>query len=125
MGDKRMYRVNISDVVIAIMVVALSITPLFSFNKTAATGASAYIYEDGQLVKKADMSVDAVYTVKNVEIQVADRKIRVLKSDCPHQICAHTGWISSPAQTIVCVPNKVLVEIKNNGKGQELDAVSY
>ena len=124
MDKKRMYRVNIADIAIAVLVIALSITPLFSFNKTAPAGSTLNIYEDGRLVKQADLSVNAEYKVKNVEIQVMDKKARITKSDCPHQICVHEGWISTPAQTLVCVPNKILVEIKSNGV-QELDAVSY
>jgi hypothetical protein len=125
MTDKRMYKPNIADIVAAVAIVALSITPLFSFSRPSSSGVSAFIYEDGKLVKQADLSVDAVYKVKNMEIQVENRKIRVLKSDCHHQICAHTGWISSSAQTIVCVPNKVLVEVRDNGSNQGLNAVSY
>lgn len=125
MDRKKLYRQNGADIFVAAIILALSITPLFSFNKAAVTGASAYIYEGGKLVKQADMSVDGSYAAGNVEIQIESKRVRVFKSDCPHQICRHTGWISSPAQTIVCVPNKVLVEIRNNGEAQELNAVSY
>jgi len=125
MDKKKMYRVNAADIVIALIVIALSITPLFSFNKAPAAGATVNIYEDGRLVKHADLSIDAIYKVKNEEIQVAGKRVRMKKSDCLHQICVNQGWISSPAQTIVCVPNKILVEIKNNSGVQDLDAVSY
>jgi hypothetical protein len=125
MDKKKMYRLNAADMAVAVLVIALSIAPLFSFNKKPAAGALVNIYEDGRMVKQAELSIDAVYKVKNVEIQVEAKKVRILRSDCPHQICVHTGWISSPAQTIVCVPNKVLVEIKNNSGVQGLDAVSY
>jgi hypothetical protein len=121
---KRMYRLNLSDIAVAVIVMAVSITPLFSFNKAPASGATVNIYEDARLVKQADLSTDAIYKVKNEEIQVAGKKVRMLKADCPHQLCVSQGWISTPAQTIVCVPNKILVEITNNG-AQELDAVSY
>jgi hypothetical protein len=36
----------------------------------------------------------------------------------------HTGAISNPAQTIVCVPNRILVEIAAE-KPSALNAVSY
>ena len=125
MDKKRMYRVNAADIVIALLVIAFSIAPLFSFNKTPAAGATVNIYEDGRMVKQADLSVDAIYKVKNEEIQVSGHRVRMLKADCLHQICVQQGWISTPAQTIVCVPNKILVEIKNNSGVQGLDAVSY
>ena len=31
--------------------------------------------------------------------------------DCPDQICVHTGWIDQEHDMIVCMPNKVVVQI--------------
>ena len=28
---------------------------------------------------------------------------------CPRGICSHTGWISRDYQSIVCVPNRIIV----------------
>ena len=51
--------------------------------------------------------------------------VRVLNSNCPRQICRHAGTITQPSQTLVCVPNKVLVEIASGSGDSELNAVSY
>ncbi len=59
-----------------------------------------------------------------MEIEVKEGRIRVLKSDCPQKICVQTGWISKPGQTIICVPNKVLIEIVGISNA-EYNAVSY
>ena len=121
-----LYRLNTADIVIAAIVITVSITPLlYSFNRQKSAAANiANIYQDNKLVKQVAMGKDSVYKFKNMEIEVNRRRVRIAKSDCARQVCVHTGWISSPAQTIVCVPNKVLVEIPGGGAGQ-YDAVSY
>jgi len=121
-----LYRLNAADIVIAAIVITVSIAPLlYSFNSQKSTAANtANIYQDNKLVKQIAMGQDTVYKFKNMEIEVNRGRIRIAKSDCARQVCVHTGWISSPAQTIVCVPNKVLIEIPGGGAGQ-YDAVSY
>jgi len=54
-----------------------------------------------------------------IEIK-ADKGARILDSDCPAKICVHTGWIRMPGETIVCLPNKILLEIQ--GTKEEYDA---
>lgn len=54
-------------------------------------------------------------------IEVGQGRARVVKSDCPEQICVKTGWISRAGQTIVCVPNRTVFRL--TGK-EGLDAIS-
>ncbi|MCP4353717.1 MAG: NusG domain II-containing protein, partial [Desulfobacterales bacterium] len=57
-------------------------------------------------------------------IETKQGGIRIKKSDCPRQICVNTGWIKTPGRIIVCVPNKILIEIKSE-KPLFLDAVVH
>ncbi len=44
------------------------------------------------------------------------------KADCPDRLCVHSGRITSPGESIVCLPNRVMVEIVN--KSSDVDAVA-
>jgi hypothetical protein len=123
MANKSMYKANAADIITALIVLMLSVAPIFSFS--GHKGKTAYIFLNGKQIEKIALNISRTVKINNMEIEVKDGRVRVAKSGCPHQVCVHTGWISSPAQTIVCVPNKLLVEIKNDGAGQEYDAVSY
>lgn len=125
MKKNALYRTNIADVLIAVIVIAVSVTPLFSFyGYKPGPGDTANIYRESRLAKQLDMGQDQVYRFDNLLIEIKGKKLRIAGSKCPRQICVHTGAISSPGQTIVCVPNKVLVEIRGGGAAQ-YDAVSY
>ncbi|MEE8397652.1 MAG: NusG domain II-containing protein [Desulfobacterales bacterium] len=82
------------------------------------------IYHANRLVNTIDFSEDKVIALPGVgmEIEVLDGKVRVVKSDCPRQICVNMGWIQHPGDTIVCVPNRVLIEIGSSGTPM-MDAV--
>ncbi|KAI4447103.1 hypothetical protein C823_001622 [Eubacterium plexicaudatum ASF492] len=44
-------------------------------------------------------------------------------ADCPDQLCVHQKAISGQGETIVCLPNKIVVEIAE-GEDADLDAIS-
>lgn len=55
-----------------------------------------------------------------VEIVAGNGKIKVEDENSPLHLCSRQGWIHSSTQTIVCLPNKIVIQIENE---QELDGV--
>lgn len=47
--------------------------------------------------------------------------VRVLESDCPDKICIDEGSIKLTGQTIVCLPNKVVIKIISDN--EKIDGV--
>ena len=56
------------------------------------------------------------------KITIKDGAVQMSYSDCKNQICVNDGEISKTNQSIVCLPNKVLVEI--TGGEEEFDVIS-
>ncbi len=58
-------------------------------------------------------------------VEVKNSGVRMLemnKDICPEGICSKTGWITKEHEAIVCMPNGIVVSIKeNNVKTQEND----
>lgn len=48
------------------------------------------------------------------EIQATGQTVRITSADCNDQVCVRRGKISKPGQTIVCLPHKLLIEIKSS-----------
>jgi hypothetical protein len=46
-------------------------------------------------------------------LQVANRRIRVLRSTCPNQVCVRQGAVHRPGEMLVCVPNRVVIFIRH------------
>jgi len=67
-----------------------------------------------------------LWKVKNMIIEKGPLGVRVKESDCVKQICRHQGWIRSPGQVIICIPNRVTVRIvKKKVPSGDVDAISY
>jgi hypothetical protein len=128
--EQGLYKVSKVDWVIAVILLAGCVGIFLSLSSgNSRVGDSAAVYCDGTLVGSYDLSHDRTVTQEagghEIRLEISGGRIRIADSDCPRQICKHAGWISRPNQTIVCVPNKILIEIKGRAGADGYDAVSY
>ena len=54
------------------------------------------------------VAIDGDY---HLEIQVDSGGVCVTRSDCPGQDCVHTGRITRSGQSIVCLPEQVVIQL--------------
>ena len=60
-------------------------------------------------------------------LEISGGRVRMLplsRELCPRGICSHTGWISRNYQSIVCVPNRIIVAYSDK-KIDGVDGVTY
>lgn len=122
------------DYVIIVLVVAIALGSLGVLAIKPRGGYSSKYVEissENKLYKKIylNSSTNERFTVKNKfgenEIEISNGSVRILDADCPDKICVKDGAIREPGQILVCLPNKVVVEIKGDSKTQENDDFSY
>ncbi len=107
--------------------ILLSISFFFLvFLKCHSKGNTVNITVDGNEVIETDTNADKTFSVKGVlgitEVEIKDGQVRVIDSPCDNKTCVKAGWISRSYQTILCIPNHVVIEIIDNSK--EIDAVT-
>ena len=111
-----LHKISVYDILLIGMLVITPILSLSSVWHQDQDKKEALIYHNNKLLEVHDLSQDRVISIsdKGIEmtINIDGGRIRVLESNCPKHICVHIGWISNSGQTIVCVPNKMLVEVK-------------
>lgn len=117
--DLNFYRLSKFDIILIILAVFFSIIsiPGVTRGSRSSDAKVALINIEGKLYQRVDLKEDKIITLpvhnEAMQVEVKGGKIRVVKSDCPRQICVFQGAIAYPRQTIVCVPNKVLIEVKS------------
>ena len=55
--------------------------------------------------------------------EIRDGEVHMTEAGCPDQLCIHQGSIHIQGETIVCLPNRVTVEITGNDTEEQLDGV--
>ncbi|NLY44889.1 MAG: NusG domain II-containing protein [Tissierella sp.] len=79
------------------------------------------IFDDAIVGKTIPIETDHGYNL----IEVGDNEIRVIEASCPDQIDVKQGYISRIGETIVCLPNKMVIEIKGIDTVDGIDMMNY
>lgn len=109
-----------SDIILiaVALVVSLSVLLIFYLNRTE--GSVAVVSIDGNRVAEYPLSVDGVYYLNDGSniLVIEDGEAYIREANCPgYQDCVERGRICAVGETIVCLPNKVVVEIVGEGEG--------
>ena len=99
----------------AVAVLIITITLIFGHG-FSSSGDRIRIEVDGQLMGEYPLDQDMVISVpddKNTTniISIEYQRARMIEADCPDKLCIHQGSIYKQGQTIVCLPNKVVVTV--------------
>lgn len=110
---------NKSDIklIITVFMIILFMFSLFIFTKEEDNKV-AQVYYKNKLIKEIDMSQDineeyeVIATMGIVVIEYDNGKIRVKEETSNRNLCSKQGFIDESYETIVCLPNELIVLIK-------------
>ena len=116
------------DIVIIAVLILLSFTPHLIFFKTSQKSSKnnyAIIKVDGKIHKKIDLSKVKKSEKVNLNLPngkntllIKNNNIEMKSANCNDALCVKQGNISKVGQTIICLPHKLIIEIK----GDDLDS---
>ena len=67
---------------------------------------------DGEVFREVNLEEDAEITIgEHNRVKIQDGQVEMIWADCPDQICAAHPKISKNRESIICLPNKVILEI--------------
>lgn len=116
-----------SILIFSIILVSLILWLLLS-NISQGEVTKAYVYYNSKLIKTIDLTKNELLEYKvdgyngEVLIETKLNQIRVKKEMSPHHLCSKQGWVSTTLETIVCLPNKIVIKLASD-KRSELDAI--
>ena len=109
-----------------ILIVAAGLIISFGPLAKHAGGTDVKVTLNGETYGIYSLSEDQTIEIQNDDhtnvIVIEDGTVRMESSTCKNQICVNHGRISLIGDSIVCLPNRVVVEIR--GKGGEADVIS-
>ncbi len=115
-----------ADVILtlALIVIGLVMSWFFSFGQTA--GSELVITRAGKVFGTYSLAENRTIEVKQDshinKITIKNGKVSMSFSDCHGQDCVQQHAISQTGENIVCLPNKVMLEIK--GDKEAYDSVA-
>lgn len=96
----------------------------YHYLKGKSENADVVVTVDGKKYGTYDLSANRTIDINGTNtLQIKNGKADMIHANCPDQLCVHQRAISRDGESIICLPNKVVVTIKG-GKDRELDAVA-
>lgn len=106
------------DIPIILLAFVLAATAYF-----ATTGKNAdkvKVMSDGEVIGEYALDKDRTVDINGTNVLVIkDGKAFMQEADCPDKLCIKQGTIDANGGSIICLPNKVVIESKSGA-----DAVS-
>ena len=67
-----------------------------------------YVKYDRVIIHQMDLHKDEIFVING--------KVAITKNVCPEEFCKHMGWIDTKGYSLICAPNRLVIEI-----GQKVD----
>ena len=112
------------DLILVFTVLVLAIGGLLVYNMLGKKEAGRVVVEvDGEVFGEYKLFENQEVLINETNILLIENGVvNMYEANCPDQICVKHVPISKNGETIVCLPNKVVVTVKEAATG-ELDAV--
>ena len=104
-----------------IIILALSIATIVSLfaSRTDKAGTVIFISSNGQNVTiplSKDTLLNLSGPIGNSKLKIENHIVYITNAPCSQRICQHQGRISKIGQSLICVPNKIVVQIMGKRK---------
>ncbi len=116
-----------ADIVLFLILLAAGLAASFLPFAGGADGDMVTVTVDNRTYGVYSLSEDREIEIDDGEhinhITIKDGAVSMASSNCANQVCVETGAVSEAGRTIVCLPNRVIVEITSS-KEDSPDAVA-
>lgn len=106
------------DFVLAAALVFIALAAMLTINFISPQADFAEIKADGEIIMQIPLNEDKEFKIPDYEkiiFKIHNNSICIKSSDCPDKLCVNSGYINKSGQIIVCLPNKISVQVISAG----------
>ena len=115
-----------ADIILLAIFLLLGIGSVLVLRLQSAEGTTVIISvngeEFGRYPLRVDREIDVDTGYGHNTVRISAGTVRVTESDCPNHDCEDFGAIARPAQSIMCIPHRLIVLISGD---TDIDTVIY
>ena len=111
----------IADIFLIIGLILFTvISAIFIYNESDSDNLYVEISIDGEIVNKIQLDKDFTTVLPSGNrLVIKDSKVTIDDANCPDKLCVKQGSIHKPNESIICLPNKLVVRIVNNNSSNK------
>ena len=124
--DKKIFRKN--DIYLVLVFLLAFLFILLFINLSKEKGTLVRVSVDGQVTAAYPLDEDLDVVIDGYDggtnrLVIDSGQAYLKDTSCPDHLCEKMGRISQVGQSIICLPNRVVVEVAGDGSSSEYDAV--
>lgn len=117
-----------NDFILIIVIVIIATIGLLYLNLSKDSGDKVIIEVDGEIYKELPLDVDTTVEIEGVnngtnQLVIKGGHADMVDASCPDKICVHQTEIQNNGESIICLPNKVIVRIESS-KQSDADIIA-
>ena len=114
-------RITIGDILVFVLSFFLMV--LLALRPLAVADGNQCILTVGNTEQTYSLAENCTVQVENngysLTVEICDGTAAIIASNCPDQVCVHTGKLSGDGQASVCVPANVILHITGDAGDEE------
>ena len=113
-----------NDFILIISVIFISLSVFLFLRITKEEGSGQVIISvHGEEYGRYNIDEDNEININNSNtLVIKDNKVYMKDATCPDKLCVKQKQISRDGESIICLPNKIIVTVESNSKS-DIDAV--
>ena len=117
------------DAVLLAVLLAAGVLLFCLFRLNRAEGGTALVRVNGEPYGTYDLGMDQEVLIQGRDggtnlLVIREGKASITQASCPDLLCVHQGEVSRQGESIICLPNQVVVEITGRKEEAPYDAIS-
>lgn len=118
-----------NDLILIFSIIVISLLSVTIILLTSKHGNYVTIEQNGTITAVLQINKNQKYNIYNEDneientILIENGQVSMIYADCPDKICEKHRAIKNNNESIICLPNKVIVTV-TNGLENELDGVA-
>jgi len=117
-----------NDFILIGIILLIAVAALLYRNVVKQNGDIIIVYVDGKVYKELPLNQKTTLEIKGVGggtnlLIIEEGHADMVDASCPDKLCVDQKQIQYNGETLICLPNKVVVKVKSN-KESDIDAVA-
>ena len=117
-----------NDIILAVVMILVAAAGFLWYNLAKEEGGAVMLIQDGKEVQSFSLNDEVEYLIETEDdsynlLVIRGGQAFMKEASCPDQICVNHRPVSNVGETIVCLPNEVVIKVIEKNSQSEIDMV--
>lgn len=114
------------EMIVIGLILVIAMLGMLYMTMSKKEGDKVVISVGGKVLKEFSLNKDITYEIKGINgtniLQIKDGKASIIEASCPDKLCVHQRSIEFNGESLICLPNQVVVTVQGS-KTNDIDGI--